>query len=184
MGQINVELGRNFSTTISLNTAEDGGYGAINTFSESYPLGGNPAAMSEWFGYNHTAGPISLGIEVNWTYNAPFCPGDQMIVYSNSNIVVNEFDAASGVFFADSNAFIEVYVFSGTKGTGCDSPSIQVHQNSFNLIASDAQSGYGAMANTFFSVQDGSTYEIQGILGLSMEPGDPGLEPGGPGFEP
>ena len=171
MGQINVELGRIFSTTISLNTAEDGGYGAINTLSESYPLGGNPAAMSEWYGYNHTASPPSPGIEVYWTYNASSCPGDQMLVYSGGNIVVNVFDAADGVFITDPNTLIEVYVFSGTNGFGCDSPSIQVHQNGFNLIASDAANGYGAMAYTFFSVQDGSTYDIQGILGLSMEPG-------------
>jgi hypothetical protein len=177
MGQINVELGRNFSTTISLNTAEDGGYGAINTFSESYPLGGNPAAMSEWYGYNHTAGPISLGIEVYWSYNAPSCSGDQMLVYNGSNIVVNVFDAANGVFLTDPNTLIEVYVFSGYFGSGCDSPSIQVHQDGFNLIASDAQNGYNEQAYAFFSVQDGSSYNIQGILGLSMAPEGPGFEP-------
>jgi hypothetical protein len=56
MSQINVELGRSATSQISLDTAENGGYGAINTLSRSRPNASNPAAMSEWYNYNHTAG--------------------------------------------------------------------------------------------------------------------------------
>jgi len=55
MSQINTELGRSASATISLDTAENGGYGAINQNSTSRPNASNPAAMSEWHGYNHSA---------------------------------------------------------------------------------------------------------------------------------
>jgi len=55
MSQINTELGRSASATISLDTAENGGYGAINQNSLSRPNASNPAAMSEWHGYNHSA---------------------------------------------------------------------------------------------------------------------------------
>lgn len=55
MSQINGELGRELQAQISLDTAENGGYGAINTCGSPYPSSGNPAAMSEWRGYNHTA---------------------------------------------------------------------------------------------------------------------------------
>ena len=55
MGQINTELGRSSTATISLDTAENGGYATINTCSPSYPASGNPAAMSEWYSYNHLA---------------------------------------------------------------------------------------------------------------------------------
>ena len=53
--QINVELGRASNATISLNTAEDGGYVAINQCADPKPSASNPATVSEWRGYNHLA---------------------------------------------------------------------------------------------------------------------------------
>ena len=55
MSQINTELGRSSTATISLDTAENGGYGTINTCASPYPLAANAASMSEWYGYNHSA---------------------------------------------------------------------------------------------------------------------------------
>ena len=55
MSQINTELGRSSTATISLDTAENGGYGTINTCGSPFPSGANPASMSEWYGYNHSA---------------------------------------------------------------------------------------------------------------------------------
>jgi hypothetical protein len=55
MGDINVELGRSRTATISLNAAEDGAYGAINTNSPSRPSSSDPASMSEWYSYDHNA---------------------------------------------------------------------------------------------------------------------------------
>jgi hypothetical protein len=55
MSQINTELNRASNSQISLDTAENGGYGAINQNSTSRPNSANPAAMSEWYGYNHSA---------------------------------------------------------------------------------------------------------------------------------
>jgi hypothetical protein len=57
MRSINAELGRSTSAEISLDTAENGGYGAINQNSRSRPSSANPAAISEWYSYNHFAGP-------------------------------------------------------------------------------------------------------------------------------
>lgn len=54
MSQINSELGRSSTAQISLDAAENGSYAAINTCSPSYPSSNNPAAMSEWRGYNHS----------------------------------------------------------------------------------------------------------------------------------
>lgn len=55
MSQINTELGRSSTATISLDTAENGGYATINTCSPYYPAANNPATMDEWHGYNHSA---------------------------------------------------------------------------------------------------------------------------------
>jgi hypothetical protein len=55
MGDINVELGRARTEKISLDTAENNGYVAINQNSASRPSSTNPATISEWRGYNHSA---------------------------------------------------------------------------------------------------------------------------------
>ena len=55
MSQINSELGRGSTSQISLDAAENGAYGAINSASPSRPSSSNPARMSEWYGYNHRA---------------------------------------------------------------------------------------------------------------------------------
>ena len=57
MSQINTELRRVSSSYISLDTAENGGYAGINQNSSNRPNSGNPAAISEWYGYNHRARP-------------------------------------------------------------------------------------------------------------------------------
>jgi hypothetical protein len=53
--QINTELGRASNAQISLNTAEDGGYATINNCAQPKPNATNPAAISEWYSYNHSA---------------------------------------------------------------------------------------------------------------------------------
>jgi hypothetical protein len=77
MSQINTELGRSSNATISLDTAENGGYVAINTNSPSYPSAGNPAAMSEWWSYNHNATTTTAGCQcISNTCSSPcFCNG-------------------------------------------------------------------------------------------------------------
>jgi|ETN01SMinimDraft_4_1059930.scaffolds.fasta_scaffold08840_3 hypothetical protein len=58
MSQINTELGRSSSSQISLDSAENGSYATINSNSSSKPSSSNPASMSEWYSYNHSAGGI------------------------------------------------------------------------------------------------------------------------------
>ena len=72
MSEINTELGRSSTATISLDTAENGGYGAINTLSPSYPSSSSPASMSEWYGYNHTAAPPPQGSTSFTIFNQAF----------------------------------------------------------------------------------------------------------------
>jgi hypothetical protein len=67
---INLELARSRTAQLSIDTAENGGYGTINTSSPSRPNSANPAAYSEWYSYDHTAGgpsfsPILLGYNVS-----------------------------------------------------------------------------------------------------------------------
>ena len=55
LSEINTELGRSSTATISLDSAESGGYDTINTNSPSYPSNARPASISEWYSYNHSA---------------------------------------------------------------------------------------------------------------------------------
>jgi hypothetical protein len=73
MSQINTELNRSSTATISLDTAENGGYGAINTCGSPRPSSSNPATMSEWYGYNHSALCFPSGLIAG--YNASSYPG-------------------------------------------------------------------------------------------------------------
>lgn len=57
MNDINRELNRTGTAFISLDNAESGTYGSINTNSSSRPNNARPAAISEWYGYNHDAAP-------------------------------------------------------------------------------------------------------------------------------
>lgn len=54
---INSELGRTSNSTLSIDTAENGGYVPINPASYYKPSSTNPASYSEWRNYNH-AGQI------------------------------------------------------------------------------------------------------------------------------
>lgn len=103
---INFELGRTRTSTLSIDTAENGGYGAINTNSESYPNAANPAAYSEWYGYDHDAGGggggtiITLGYDSFNSFNACF------YYYSGEgaqNYIIDTglWDAANGLLTVD-----------------------------------------------------------------------------------
>lgn len=84
MGDINVELGRSRTAQISLDSAESDGYGAINTNSTSRPSTNRPAAMSEWYSYNHNAAPaVTYSYYGNAFYNNP-CDGLLSLYYGTN----------------------------------------------------------------------------------------------------
>jgi hypothetical protein len=144
MSDINVELGRSSTANISLDTAENGGYGAINTNSASRPSGTNPASMSEWYGYNHNAAgqtyPINItfdgytgftnmyvhnttrNILVTGTPNQQSISatlngstaGDSIVVYSYGYSYSG--GVYVGIFAADPVTFF-TYLFSNNSGT-------------------------------------------------------------------
>jgi len=93
MSQINTELGRSSTATISLDTAENGGYATINTNSSSRPSSGNPAAMSEWYSYNHNASPPCIFIGSYTDHGAiddTCCYSyGSFNVYGNGNLTLN-----------------------------------------------------------------------------------------------
>lgn len=98
MGDINVELGRSRTATISLDAAENGSYGAINQASSSRPSASNPASISEWYGYNHNAssGPVLTYVYLYYGGNATAaCSGTNAGYFYVNN---GSFNAASQIY--------------------------------------------------------------------------------------
>lgn len=70
LSQINTELNRSATANISLDTAENGGYATINGCSIYRPLSSNPASMSEWYSYNHTATCTLCNTDISLNFSA------------------------------------------------------------------------------------------------------------------
>jgi len=138
MSQINTELGRSSTAQISLNDAENGDYGAINQNSASKPNASNPAAMSEWYGYNHNAGGtmlphsfvIKVPAELDNCYDACYLPTCEATVWSaeaggpielGSTLYIDQagtIELYSGSFGYESWCFN--YHSNGPAGQFCD----------------------------------------------------------------
>jgi hypothetical protein len=65
MGDIRTELGVPSQAPFSLNTATDGGYGSINPASPNRPSGANPDSLSEWYGYDHNTGNVTMNVNLD-----------------------------------------------------------------------------------------------------------------------
>jgi len=83
MNQIRVELGIPSQAPFSLDTAENGGYVPINQCSPSKPNPSNPAAISEWYGYNHAAACYNLG---GFKYSTTSCTAACNLGSENANL--------------------------------------------------------------------------------------------------
>ena len=133
MSQINTELGRSSTATISLDTAENGGYATINTNSASRPSATNPASMSEWYSYNHSAAPaqsltFSSGYATSGTNNT--------FSYSGTVTIVGN----TGTFYAQavsfSGATVQVNMtINGTSRSARRTSSGSTNSTSFTLAA-------------------------------------------------
>jgi hypothetical protein len=115
MSQINTELGRSSTAAISLDTAENGGYAAINTCGSPYPSSSNPASMSEWYSYNHSAACCPA----YGTYQYAYCSGcDQYAVYANG--ACGTYQTFLG-YNPSACGCCDLYgTFLGSECSGCD----------------------------------------------------------------
>lgn len=69
---IRIELNVPTQSPFALGTAFDGGYGAIQKCQSPFPSSTNPDAISEWWGYNHSA-TASLTIDVTTDFTSSNC---------------------------------------------------------------------------------------------------------------
>ena len=108
MSQINTELGRAAGNTISLDSAENGSYATINQCSPSRPSADNPAAMSEWRGYNHSFACCNApSISLNTSSSSSITVN---VSYSNCSAMHVEYSSNDGVSWGTNTGGCE-----GTK---------------------------------------------------------------------
>ena len=154
MSEINTELGRSSTATISLDTAENGGYGAINMSSPSYPSSSNPAAMSEWYGYNHTTTPPPQGSTsftiFNQGFMSPDGPEDGACTYGMPDNFTLYFNIGLG------------------PGSACPSMSTMVFEDSAGNQPFDGQSmwWYSDMCNAaYYITSEGAIEGVSSCIG-------------------
>ena len=107
MSDINTELGRSSTATISLDSAENGSYATINTNSTSRPSSTNPASMSEWYSYNHSAAPaVTYTWKGMWWLDNP-CLGYTYLYYGSDNnyYKTNDFSTYTNVNYQFFTSF-------------------------------------------------------------------------------
>lgn len=128
MGDINVELGRSRTAEISLDTAENGGYVAINQASGSKPSSSNPASISEWYSYNHNA---SSGTTITWKVVRYLtgAGGLLTITKNGTTVVQSSTNGAAGTFAAVAGDNIYITLTENFKLS--DRIDIRVDQNSY-----------------------------------------------------
>jgi len=147
MSQINTELGRSSNAQISLDSAENGGYATINQCSVSKPVLTNPAKLSEWYSYNHSASCSGLPVIYIDTYS-----------YGSTTIQFGAYDACNGSLLSGGNILGKITInFNFIRQTGInlgstESASLEIFANSNVSDILTLTSG------TFFS------YEITSIF--------------------
>jgi len=123
---IRIELGISSQAPFSIDTAENGGYVAINKCANPFPASANPAAISEWWSYDHDVSSIEIGLtDSNATSCSDACAqfvnGDVILYYNQGQTTVytdTTCNTLAGASFTTYYADIDrLYCYTVTSGT-------------------------------------------------------------------
>lgn len=110
MSQINTELNRSASAQISLDSAENGSYAAINNCSTFRPSSTNPARMSEWYSYNHSQTCTLCNTDVTITASTTFVSSFYFYSHTLYYNIVNLGDIQPVLVIDSTNRNVDVSV--------------------------------------------------------------------------
>jgi hypothetical protein len=113
---VRIELGGSSGSTTSLDSAENGSYATINTNCSPYPSASNPAALSEWWSYNHNSvlyGRVDCYLQ--------YCAGPNC---ANSGSLTTCDDALGSALALGDGLGGAVYDGQGNTSYSCDPPAI------------------------------------------------------------
>jgi len=163
MGDINVELGRARTASISLDAAENGSYATINQNSSSKPSSSNPATISEWRGYNHTAassgGGSSGGGTVNtgviWNDTGRTISATYMTIKANGTTVANITlpTLANGASFNFSTTYTNLIFSNGTFILDLYTPTVGLTSSNYFYMTGGYLSTNGYFSSTGSSLR-------------------------------
>lgn len=164
MSQINTELGRTSNLTITLDKAENGVYGAINTNSTSRPSATNPATMSEWYGYNHNA-VAATPPTFNWTLSRVGPTGGVLTIYINESPtpILNTATAGSGTITVSAGDSVLMNITQNFKVS--DTTSLQL-SNQSGVIAT--VSNLDADSSLLWVMQNNNNYSLLAVQGNAI----------------
>lgn len=151
MSQINTELGRSSTSTISIDTAENGGYATINVNSTSRPSATNPASMSEWYSYNHSAAP-ARSISFSSLYSLGYTGSASGTVTITGGSYT--FQAAASLYYGGGTVSSNITVNGNSRSTSRGGASGTNYSTTFTLgpgtysysLSASVSSGSGGSA--------------------------------------
>jgi hypothetical protein len=152
-GEINIEIGRGFTSQIGLLQAESGQYVAINQASTSRPNGSSPYGINEWYGYNHsaTAGATITNVEFSSDETNPYMSTiyvSGVAGYLNQNSIQFEYTRDGGTTTSSLQ-----YLYSNGTNAGIVYPYFYgfTRQNSYAIRARTYSGGtYGPWGPYFY----------------------------------
>ena len=162
LGDINVELGRSRTAQISLDTAENGGYGTINLNSRSSPNATNPAAVSEWYGYNHNFTPTPTTVPFVWQYDNDSASTLPFQISVNGVVTVSTTTTGAAFLEVPINAAVRFQVKENTRRP--DWQSVIIYDTNGETVAAEVIDDFAvditiiAEAGETYTVNAGNTY--------------------------
>ena len=153
----------NPSDTASLKQLAQGAIFTINTNSPSYPSSTAPFAMSDWYGYNHSASPVTpslyywLGDGVNDTL--------RFTNHSSNLFGSNDDFSYSGWFRVDetSNQMQWLGSFSEASPSGATKIFIQYNPTNARMQLRFRKGGGGNFHQRFWSISSTNNTSITGV---------------------
>ena len=161
--ELAAELNRDTSEPIGAKAAARGDYEAINTSSSSTPNSTAPFALSEWYGYDHSASSVTdsdyywLGDGVNDTL--------RFTNHSSNLFGSNDDFSYSGWFRIDetSNQIQQLASFAEASPSGANMIFIQYDSTSNRMKLRFRKGGGGNFHQRFWSISSTNNTSITGV---------------------
>jgi hypothetical protein len=173
MGNIRTELGL-LTSSFSLNSAELGTYVTINQNSAFKPNGSNPNAISEWYGYDHDAGPLCVCYTITSTSRSAGFDYDECDSGDTTDIIILGLNSAdicaregsvvltsgSGTFSISISDCCSATTTTTTSTTTTTTAPPGCFSISLGYDSSTSFAACGALSGTYYTNTSGGVFTV------------------------